>query len=231
MRQGVEHGQPFHDNGIQPRHPDSKPADSVPAIRSTRLTSDQPSQITMLLNDVSAGVPDARSALLEKVYGQLRAIAQQRMARERPGHTLQATALVHEAYMKMLGDQPIMWQDRGHFYRAAAEAMRRILVDHARKHGAEKRGGDRQRVPLNVLDLASESDPQEILSLDRAIVRLQELDSGAAEVLRLRVFAGLSVEQAAGVLGISERTVKREWTYARAKLMHILETTADIDPS
>ena len=186
--------------------------------------------ITRLLRDVSAGNDSAAGPLLDQVYAQLRAIAHKRMASERSGHTLQATALVHEAYLRLLGSdsdaaEPA-WQDRGHFYRAAAEAMRRILVEHARRKGAEKRGGDCTRIPLDVCDLAASDNSQQILALDDAIMRLQEVEASAADIVRLRFFAGLSVEQTAHALGVSERTVKREWTYARAKLFRLLEESA-----
>jgi RNA polymerase sigma-70 factor, ECF subfamily len=183
--------------------------------------------LTRMLRDISAGRQQAADHLLPLVYEQLRAIARQRMAGERADHTLQATALVHEAYMKLMGAAPeaseIAWRDRAHFYFAAAEAMRRILVDHARKHGARKRGGDRLRDPVNVCDLAADDDPGQIMALDDALVRLEDADARAADVARLRFFAGLSVEQTAQALGISERTVKREWTYARATLFRLLE--------
>jgi RNA polymerase sigma factor (TIGR02999 family) len=192
-------------------------------------------QITRLLQEVSAGHEAAETALLDQVYGQLRAIAQKFINDERPGHTLQATALVHEAYMRMVGGDnstDMEWHDRRHFYRAAAEAMRRILIEHARKRGAKKRGGDRPRgrVLLNVCDLASDENSSEILAVDDAIVRLEKTDASAAEIVRLRFFAGLSVEQTAAALGMSERTVRREWTYARAKLFHLLENDYANEP-
>lgn len=184
--------------------------------------------ITQLLQQASAGDDAARGQLLEQVYEQLRSIARERMAHERKDHTLQATALVHEAYMRLLPSieqesSPGDWQDRGHFYRAAAEAMRRILIDHARHRGREKRGGSVKRMPINVCDLAAEENADEILALDDAISRLQEEDEAAAEIVRLRFFAGLSVPQTALVLGVSERTVKREWSYARVKLFRLIE--------
>jgi RNA polymerase sigma factor (TIGR02999 family) len=178
-----------------------------------------------MLNEIADGRTAAADELLHCVYDQLHAIAQRRMARESPGHTLQATALVHEAYMRMMGDQDMGWGDRGQFYLAAAEAMRRILVEHARKRGAEKRGGGRQRMPLSVCDLAADDDPKQILALDEALSRLQEMDARAAEVVRLRFFAGMTVEETAAALGLSERTVKREWTFARATLFRLLEET------
>lgn len=191
--------------------------------------------ITRLLHDVAARRPEAEGRLLEQVYAQLRTIAQQRMAHERPGHTLQATALVHEAYMRLMGEgesergaaqEGSAWTDRGHFYRAAAEAMRRILIDHARRRAAEKRGGDRKRLALSVCDLAHNDDPQTILALDEALLRLHQMDASAADIVRLRFFAGLSVDQTAAVLNVSERTVKRNWSYARAKLFQLMEELA-----
>jgi RNA polymerase sigma factor (TIGR02999 family) len=196
--------------------------------KEPRLATQSPNPITQLLNDVAAGVDGAQTALLDEVYAHLRAIAQKFISQERPGHTLQATALVHEAYLRMLGKDDagpaeIPWQDRRQFYRAAAEAMRRILIEHARRRGAEKRGGGLQRTLLNVCDLAADDRSVEILSLDEAILRLEEVDATAAEIVRLRFFAGLSVEQTAAALDMSDRTLRREWTYARAKLFHLLE--------
>ena len=156
----------------------STPAPATPAP--------QPRPITRMLNDIAGGQPAAANELLQCVYVQLHAIAQHRMAGERPGHTLQATALVSEAYMKLVGEHEVAWRDRSHFYMAAAEAMRRILVDHARRRGADKRGGDRKRLPITVCDLAAEDDPQQILALDQALLRLQAEDATACEVVRLR---------------------------------------------
>jgi RNA polymerase sigma factor (TIGR02999 family) len=181
-----------------------------------------------MLNDLAEGQDAARNDLLQCVLEHLRAIARHRLASERPGHTLQATALVNEAYLRLVGDVALPWRDRAHFYGAAAEAMRRILVDHARRRDAQKRGGDRQRVPLSICDLASLDDPEQILALDRALLRLEEIDADAAQVVRLRFFAGLTNEQAAAALDVSERTVKREWTFARATLFRLLrEELAD----
>lgn len=189
----------------------------------------EPGDITALLQDVCAGRPNAAGELLERVYAQLRTMAKQRMARERAGHTLQATALVHEAYMRLLGDAEVPWRDRSHFYMAAAESMRRILVDHARKRGADKRGGGWAKLPLSVCDLAADNSPEQILAVDDAIVRLQEQDGVAADVVRLRFYAGLSVDQTAEALGLSERTVRREWTYARAQLFRLLEEAGALE--
>jgi predicted DNA-binding protein (UPF0251 family) len=257
--------------GIRQNHPKNAIAlgKSTPArddARSRRrfLSSDQSNQITRLLQQVALGGPgqaEAEGALLEQVYAQLRAIAQSFMNDERPGHTLQATALVNEAYIRMLApaapaapasdqqsaisDQPglnadsrslnastkeVEWRDRRHFYRAAAAAMRRILIEHARKTGAQKRGGRGKRVLLNVCDLALTENSAEILAVDDAIMRLEEVDSSAAEIVRLRFFAGLSVEQTAAAVGMSERSVTREWTYARAKLFRMLENDYANEP-
>lgn len=161
---------------------------------------------------------DAREELLAVVYEQLRRIAGQRMRDERAGHTLEATGLVHEAFLRLLGDEGVSWESRGHFYGAAANAMRRILIDHARKRNAEKRGGQRGRVPLSVVDLAQDTDPAQILALDEALSTLEQSDPRAASVVRLRFYAGLDVAQTARVLGLSERTVLRDWSYARAVL-------------
>jgi RNA polymerase sigma factor (TIGR02999 family) len=193
------------------------------------MPDDASREVTEILRDLGDR-PDAAEALLPLVYAQLRAIAQKRMAGERAGHTLEATALVHEAYMRLLGNQEIDWQSRGHFYGAAAEAMRRILIDHARKKGSQKRGGGRQPVAMNVVDLASEQDPADILALDEAITTLTGEDPRAAEVVRLRFYAGLSVEETAAAMGVSERTVMREWAYARARLFQLLSDDADAEP-
>jgi RNA polymerase sigma factor (TIGR02999 family) len=151
------------------------------------------------------------------------------MADERAGHTLQATALVHEAYVRLVGGKPIPWAGRTHFFFAAAEAMRRILIDHARARAGPRRGGGRRRVPLhNVLDLAAaEEDFPEILVLDDALSRLEKLSDSVGAVVRLRFYAGLSIEETAKALGVSPTTVKREWTYARAWLARELASDAD----
>lgn len=160
--------------------------------------------------------------LLELVYAQLRDIAQMRMGREQPGHSLQATALVHEAYLKVLGGDAQTWDDRGHFFRAASEAMRRILIDHARKKRSTKRGGERSRLPITVLDLASDYDADGILALNDALDDLAREDPKAAEVVQLRFFGGLDVVETALTMGVSERTVARDWAFARARLFALL---------
>ena len=184
------------------------------------------SDVTRILDDLAAGRRESAEALLPLVYQQLRAIAKQRMAGERHDHTLQATALVHEAYVKLVGDGgPINWSGRAAFFKAAAEAMRRILIDHARTRGRVKRGGRDQadkRVPLSVLDLAAESDCVEILALDEAICRLDGVDPEVASVVRMRFFAGLTVDDTAAALNISPRQADRHWAYARAWLFKTL---------
>ena len=182
-------------------------------------------EITRLLQDPAAA--DC-ARLLELVYEQLRVIARQRMNAERGDHTLQATALVHEAYLRLVGDQNTQWAGRAHFFAAAAEAMRRILVEHARARARVKRGGDSsgrpaRRVPLNVLDLTEESDPGEILALEEQIRRLETDEPEVGAVVRLRFFAGLSGDDTAAALGISPRQVDRLWAYARAWLHRALE--------
>lgn len=165
-----------------------------------------------------------RPATLEEVYVQLRAIAQSRLANESSGHTLQATALVHEAWLKLCQRQSVMALDRARFVMAAAEAMRRVLIDHARAHGRAKRGGQgnaSRRLSTrmsDVLDLASAPDAEEVEALDRAVARLEQEYPNACDVVKLRFFAGLSVDETARCLGISDSTVKREWRFARAWL-------------
>ena len=187
------------------------------------MTKQTKGEFTRILAEL--GGTDRKTALgrlLPLVYEELRAVAGAHLRHERPDHTLQATALVHETYLRMLGGHDPPWNDRGHFFRAAAEAMRRILIEHARKRGRIKRGGDRVRIELTAANLGSEQDPEEILALDEALRRLEEQDPRSADVVRLRFFAGLSVEETAKALDMSERTVKREWSFARAWLYDAL---------
>ncbi len=160
--------------------------------------------------------------LFEQVYGQLRAMAQQQMAHERPGHTLHATELVHQTYLRLYGSSQIDWANHRHFVHAAAEAMRRILIEHARGRSREKRGGGMARVTLSLVDTQTPTqlpeDSEELLALDQALRRLEEKDPRAADVVRLRFFAGLTIDQTAEAMAISPRTVKREWEFARAWL-------------
>lgn len=172
------------------------------------------------------------AALLAEVYGQLRSVAQQRMKEERRGHTLDATALVHEAYLRLADETRIPWKGRAHFFAAAAQAMRRVLVEHARARGAVKRGGSgnparSREIPLNVIDLAVDADADEILAVDEAIFRLESQDADLARIVRLRFFAGLSEDEVAQALEMSPRTVRRDWTVARAWLRRELRGAAE----
>jgi RNA polymerase sigma factor (TIGR02999 family) len=169
----------------------------------------------------------AFSRLFEEVYGQLRAIAQKQMEDERSGHSLRATELVHQAFLRLFGGAEVDWADQRHLVHAAAEAMRRILIEHARQRSRQKRGGDRRRLPLSMVDAAepgpAEEDADDLLALDAALRRMEEKDPRAADVVRLRFFAGLTIEQAAEALNLSPRTVKREWEFARAWLARSLD--------
>lgn len=182
-----------------------------------------PSDVTRLLQAEVQADSAAAEELLGLVYEQLRKIAQQRMAEERAGHTLQATALVHEAYLRLTSGTEISWQGRAHFFAAAAEAMRRILIDHARRKGTAKRGNGLRAVS-NVVDLASEEKISDALIIDDLILRLEREDAAAAQVVRLRFFAGLSLEDTAQAVGVAVPTVSRKWTYARAWLARQWET-------
>ncbi len=160
---------------------------------------------------------------LSRVYTELRTLAATMMASERKDHTLQPTALVHEAWLRLKqGDGPSL-DDRTQFFRAAAESMRRILIEHARRRKRLKRGGDRQRMPMNLGELAAGEDPGVILAVDEAIQRLAKEDARTADVVRLRFFVGLSVAETAEALDLSERSVHREWSYARARLAQLLD--------
>ena len=176
------------------------------------------SDVTRILNAIERGDAKATDELLPLVYEELRLLAAQKLSHEPPGQTLQATALVHEAYLRLVGDEPQNWMGRGHFFAAAAEAMRRVLVDNARRKQAYKRGGDRQRLPLEALDVAARATPEEIVALDDALTALAKEDAQAAQIVKLRLFAGLSMDQAAEMIGVSRATAYREWTYARAWL-------------
>lgn len=191
------------------------------------MSTDSSAELTRLLNRADSLDEDARARLLSLVYEQLRAIANQRMASERQDHTLQATALVHEAYLRLFSSDSAEWRSRAHFFHAAAEAMHRILIDAARRRNRIKRGGGRLRVQLDGVDLARVIDDEnhavEFVALDDALQRLKVQDERAHEVVMLRFFAGLDIEQTASALGVSVRTVKRDWTFARAWLFASLE--------
>jgi len=175
-------------------------------------------EVTRILSAMDQGDAKAADALLPLVYDELRRLAAQKLSREKPGQTLQATALVHEAYLRLVGPEDPKWDSRGHFFAAAAEAMRRILVDNARRKHARVHGGDRQRLTLSDAQLISHASPEEVVALDEALSRLANEDRAASELVKLRMFAGLSLEQAAGVLGVSRTTAYRHWAYARAWL-------------
>ena len=176
--------------------------------------------VTGILSAIEHGDPSAAEQLLPLVYDELRKLAAQKLAHEAPGQTLQATALVHEAYMRLVdGDKAQHWNSRGHFFAAAAEAMRRILIDNARRKGRQKRGATRwQRVDLDSQDLISQTTPDEMLLLDDALAALTAEEPEAGQLVKLRYFAGLSVEQAAELLGLSRTTAYEHWAYARVWL-------------
>jgi RNA polymerase sigma factor (TIGR02999 family) len=176
------------------------------------------SEFTVILQQIERGDVRAASQLLPLVYDELRKLAAQKMAREHPGQTLQATALVHEAWLRLGGDEQPEWENRAHFFAAAAEAMRRILIDNARRRKAVRHGGNVERVPLDGLELAAGVDDDQLLAVHEALDRLAAHDVVKAELVKLRFFAGLTIEQAAKVLGLSESTAKRHWAYARAWL-------------
>jgi RNA polymerase sigma factor (TIGR02999 family) len=184
--------------------------------------------VSRILADLAQGDPHAAAQLLPLVYEELRRLAAQRLAGEAPGQTLQPTALVHEAYLKLVGPDPgRAWNDRAHFFAAAAEAMRRILIDRARQKRRQKHGGGRQRVPLAEADAVAESSADDLLALDEALTRLAAEHPRKAELVKLRYFAGLSEEEAAAVLGLSRATASRSWAFARAWLINALDEKAE----
>jgi len=199
----------------QPQRPDSSTPDA-PA------TGDRRDDVTRLLGELRLR-PQAADELLSLVYDRLHQIARRRMANERTGHTLQATALVHEACARLLAPSGTAWESRLHFFRVAAEAMRRILIDHARKRNAERRGGGARSVPIDSLDLAVEHDPESVLALEEALRTLEAEDPRAAEIVGLRFYAGRSVEECAAMLGTSRRTILRDWAFARARLFELIQ--------
>lgn len=178
------------------------------------------SDVTRILSALEGGDENALNELLPLVYEELRRIASAKLARESPGQTLQPTALVHEAYLRLVGDAKPAFAGRAHFFGAAAEAMRRILVERARRRSRRKHGGGRKRFELNDADAVVEPDPDELLALNEALDRLAAEDPVKADLVKLRYFAGLTVEQAGEFLGISRATADRYWSYARAWLYH-----------
>ncbi len=187
------------------------------------------SEVTRILSAIDQGDPHAAEKLLPLVYDELRKLAAAKLAQEKPGQTLQATALVHEAYLRLVGNESdVHWNSRGHFIAAAAEAMRRILVDNARHKKTEKHGGQRKRIDLSQAEPMTDADPDSLLDLDQVLTALAVEDPEAAEVAKLRLFAGLSVEEAAQALGTSRANAYREWAYARAWLHARLRTNPPI---
>ncbi len=175
--------------------------------------------VTHILSAIERGDPEAADQLLPLVYDELRRLAARRLAHERPGQTLQATALVHEAYARLVGSgQPPRWEGCGHFFAAAAEAMRRILIDRARHKQTRKAGGGRRRLDLDDIEPALEDDGDRLLALDEALRQLEAEDPRKAELVKLRFFAGLTAEQAAAALGVSTSTAEKDWAYARSWL-------------
>jgi RNA polymerase sigma factor (TIGR02999 family) len=180
--------------------------------------------ITQVLSQIESGDPLAVERLLPLVYEELRRLAASRLAQEKPGQTLQATALVHDAYIRLVdGEKGQRWKSRGHFFGAAAEAMRRILVDQARRKQADKRGGRGRRVPLDAAQVGFCSPADEVLEIDDALNRLAVEDPLAARLVQLRYFAGLSIEDAAEVVGLSRSTGYEHWSYAKARLRILLD--------
>jgi RNA polymerase sigma factor (TIGR02999 family) len=180
--------------------------------------------LTQILSAIERGEPHASEQLLPLVYDELRKLAAQKLAQEKPGQTLQATALVHEAYLRLVDvERAQSWNSRRHFFAAAAEAMRRILVERARARGSVKRGGGRERLDLDDLPVAPLERPDDLLALDEALTRLAAVEPQAAELVHLRYFAGQSMSAAADLLGLSLRTSHRLWAYAKAWLLQELE--------
>lgn len=183
------------------------------------MTDESITRVTSLVEQARKGDRQAAADLLPLVYDELRKLAQARMSRQPSGHTLQATALVHEAYLRVIGDAGANWDGRGHFFAAAAQAMRNILVERARRHGRLKHGGDRRRVELvDDAAITLQTSSTDILALDDALQKLQATDERKAQIVQLRYFAGLPIEDIAALLDVSVRTIEREWRFARAWL-------------
>ena len=185
--------------------------------------------VTLLLSALTRGDEGAASQLIPVVYDELRRLAGSYMRRERVDHTLQATALVHEAYLKLVEQRSVDWQSRAHFFGVAAQLMRRILIDHARGHSREKRGGDDKKVSLDEAFIFSEQKADELLAVDDSLNQLAKIDPRQAKTVEMRFFGGLSIEEAAEVLGVSPKTVKRDWSVAKAWLYADLKERYGID--
>jgi RNA polymerase sigma factor (TIGR02999 family) len=195
----------------------------VGAVGVVSATIAPMSEVTRILSAIERGDPLASGQLFALAHDELRKLAAERIAREKPGQTLQATALVHEAFLRLVDvDEAQHWNSRGHFFAAAAEAMRRILVDNARRKRSRKRGGDRGRVDLDQVGAATSERLEDVLDIDAALTRLAQIDPQAAELVKLRYFAGLSIPRAAAALDISPRSADLLWAYARAWLLRSL---------
>ncbi len=186
----------------------------------------QQTAVTLRLEAVARGAAMASDRLLPLVYEELRGLAAARMASESAGHTLQPTALVHEAWLRLSGPGERRWQDRAHFFRVAAMAMRRILVDHARQKARLKRGANPVRIDLGDIDLAATAPDERVLLVDQALTRLEQLDPEGARVVTLKFFGNYTTGEIAGILDVGERTVERRWNYARARLMQLIKESS-----
>ena len=198
-------------------------------MRTTPTSRGAPmSDVTHILGQIESGDGQAAEKLLPLVYDELRKLAAAKMAQENPGQTLQATALVHEAYIRLVDVEKVQhWDSRGHFFSAAAEAMRRILVENARKKATEKRGGSLQKIDIDDFDISDDTSPEQLFAVDDAVTQLTAFDPTAGGIVKLRYFAGLSVEQAGAALGISTKTAYRHWNFARAWLHSELMSSCD----
>lgn len=186
------------------------------------MPTPSPQEVTQLLADWGKGDRSALDKLFPLVHSELRRIAQRQMSQERPGHTLQATALVNEAYLKLAGQQGFDWQNRAHFFAVCAQVMRHILIDHARAHARDKRGGGAVKVSLNDALVVAEDQASHFIALDEALRGLESLDPQKGKIVELRYFGGLSVDEAAEVMNLSPRTVRREWQRAKAWLYRMM---------
>jgi RNA polymerase sigma factor (TIGR02999 family) len=179
-------------------------------------------EVTQMLRAASGGDPKASADLLPLVYSELRKLARARMAKTPPGNTLQPTALVHDAYMRLVGSDDPSWDSRGHFFGAAALAMRQILVEQARRKAGRKHGGNRKRIDIDAMEPTIEPPSEDVLALDEAMTQLEQADPRQARIVMLRYYAGLTTEETAAALGVSTRTVEREWRFARTFLFALL---------
>jgi len=188
------------------------------------------SEVTHILEAIQKGDPKAADLLLPPVYEELRRLAAAKMSREAPGHTLQPTALVHEAWLRLVGDEKAKWDGRAHFFAAAAEAMRRILVERARRKHAARHGAGKLHVDLDDHDIAAPEDSEQLIAVNDALEKLTIKDKSKADLVKLRYFAGMTLEETARILGISEPTTKRQWAFAKAWLHREIKTPQDYEP-